>query len=360
MRAAIDLLQVVAARSIRRGDWSARGVRPTPARPLPPRIDPGPDRAGRRAADPVNLLRPVLLRAAKNGWLQSHVAGSPAGRRAAARFMPGEGFDDALAAALELKRDSIASVLTHLGEDVSQLAEAEAAAHLYEDALRRLAGAGIEAQVSVKPTQLGLGLGLEEARRLVGQVASCASDLGGCVWLDMEGAEHADGTLELFVELARAHDNVGLCLQSYLRRTSADLARLAPLNPRIRLVKGAYREPANVAYPRKRDVDRNYLELAVELLKVVDRGGAAAFATHDLELLEQIQNSAQALGLRPGRYEIQMLYGIRPVPQRALAAAGHAVRVLISYGTEWFPWYMRRLAERPANLGFALSQMIRP
>lgn len=274
--------------------------------------------------------------------------------------MPGESFEDALAAVLELKSASIASVLTYLGEDVSDLAEAGAAARLYEDALRRLAGAGIEPQVSVKPTQLGLGLGGEEARRLVGQVASRAAGLGGCVWLDMEGSEHVDATLELFGELRRRHDNLGLCLQSYLRRTPADLARLAPLNPRIRLVKGAYSEPANVAYPRKRDVDRSYLELAVELLEVVAGGGAAAFATHDLDLLERIQGSAEARGVAPGRYEIQMLYGIRPAQQQALAAAGHAVRVLISYGTGWFPWYMRRLAERPANLGFALSRMIRP
>jgi proline dehydrogenase len=274
--------------------------------------------------------------------------------------MPGEGFEDALAAAIELKRASIASVLTNLGEDVLKLAEADAAAHLYEDALRQLAAAGIEPQVSVKPSQLGLGLGLDQARRLVGRVASCATRLGGSVWLDMEGSEHTDATLELFVELARAHDNVGLCLQSYLRRTSADLLRLAPLNPRIRLVKGAYSEPANVAYAQKRDVDRNYLELAIELLELVSRGGAAAFATHDIELLERIQSRAQALGITPGSYEIQMLYGIRPAQQRTLTAAGHAVRVLISYGAEWFPWYMRRLAERPANLGFALSQMIRP
>lgn len=308
----------------------------------------------------MNILRPALLRASKSEWLQRHVARSLAGRRAAARFMPGEGFEDALATALELNRAAIASVLTHLGEDVSEVAEAEAAAGLYEDALRRLADAGIEPQVSVKPTQLGLGLGPEEALKLVGRVATCAADLGGCVWLDMEGTDHTDATLELFVELVRAHDNVGLCLQSYLRRTSADLARLAPLNPRIRLVKGAYKEPANIAYPRKRDVDRNYLELAVELLEVVARGGAAAFATHDVELLERIQSRAQALGVTPGRYEIQMLYGIRPAQQRTLAGAGHAVRVLISYGAEWFPWYMRRLAERPANLGFALSQMIRP
>jgi proline dehydrogenase len=307
----------------------------------------------------VIVLRPALLWAAKSGWLERHVVRSSAGRRAAARFMPGEGFEDALAAALELKRASIASVLTHLGEDVSEHAEADAGARVYEDALRRLAAAGIEPQVSVKPTQLGLGLGQEEASGLVGRVASCANDLGGCVWLDMEGSDHVDATLRLFVELARAHANIGLCLQSYLRRTSDDLARLAPLSPRIRLVKGAYRETPNVAFPRKRDVDHNHLELAVELLKVVAGGGAAAFATHDLELLELIQGRAQALGVRPGGYEIQMLYGIEAAQQRALAAAGHAVRVLISYGAEWFPWYMRRLAERPANLGFALSRMIR-
>jgi proline dehydrogenase len=306
------------------------------------------------------VLRPALLWAAKSEWLERHLVHSSAGRNAAARFMPGEGFEDALAAALELQRAAVASVLTHLGEDVSEPAEADAAARVYEDALRRLADAGIEPQVSVKPTQLGLGLGQGEAGRLVGQVASCANDLGGCVWLDMEESDHVDDTIELFVELVRTHENVGLCLQSYLRRTSDDLARLAPLSPRIRLVKGAYRESADVAFPRKRDVDRNYLELAVELLKVVAGGGAAAFATHDLDLLERIQSRAQALGMNPGRYEIQMLYGIQPAQLRALAAAGHAVRVLISYGAEWFPWYMRRLAERPANLGFALSRMIRP
>jgi proline dehydrogenase len=179
------------------------------------------------------------------------------------------------------------------------------------------------------------------------------------VWVDMEGSAYVPRTLELFRSLREAGADAGLCLQAYLRRTPADLEALLPLTPRIRLVKGAYREPAEVAFQKKRDLDAAYLDLSRTLLRESIAGRAhPAFATHDLELLRLIESAGAELGLSPGAYEVQMLYGVRAADQALLASEGHRVRVLVSYGSEWFAWYMRRLAERPANVAFALRAML--
>jgi proline dehydrogenase len=287
------------------------------------------------------MLRAGMLALAGNRWLGSRLPRSAAGRRMARRFIPGERLEDAVAAAGRLRSEGLASVLTHLGEDVNSAAGADEAASGYEAALAALAAAGLEAQVSVKPTHLGLGLDTEAALERIDGLARTAAADSGFVWIDMEGSMYTEATVAIYERLRPAHSNVGLCLQAYLKRTPGDVDRLLPLQPAIRLVKGAYREPPTIALTDKKDVDRAYAELAQRL----QAGGAkVGLATHDVELLERIGGDA----------EVQMLYGIRTDQQRRLAASGRRVRVLVSYGSEWFAWYMRRLAERPANLLFAL------
>jgi proline dehydrogenase len=190
-------------------------------------------------------------------------------------------------------------------------------------------------------------------------LAARAADAGSYLWIDMEESSYVDATLDVFRRARAAHPKVGVCLQAYLRRTPADLDALLPLAPAIRLVKGAYREPPEVALPKKRDVDDAYLELANVLLERAARdGGLPVFGTHDMRLVEQVRRRAETLGVAPRAYEIHMLYGIQAAEQRALAKRGAAVRVLVSYGTHWFPWYMRRLAERPANVWFVVRNLL--
>jgi proline dehydrogenase len=178
------------------------------------------------------------------------------------------------------------------------------------------------------------------------------------VWIDMEETKYTDSTLELYRRLRREYSNVGVCLQAYLYRTAADLESLLPLKPGIRLVKGAYREPPALAFPKKKDVDANYLRLSLQLLEAVKAGGThVGFATHDEQLIESIADAARQRGVVHSAYEIQMLYGIRTGTLRRLVAAGHRGRILISYGPAWYPWYMRRLAERPANVLFVLRNV---
>ena len=293
----------------------------------------------------MNPLRSSLLALSQNHWLGRRLPNSAAGRRAARRFMPGERLEDAVAAAARLKDEGLATVLTELGEDVTDAGAAERAARSYESALEALAAAGLSVHVSVKPTHLGLLLNAGDAAERASALAERAATLKGTVWVDMEASRHVDATLALFESMAGRHRNVGLCLQAYLRRTPADVARLLPLRPRIRLVKGAYAEAPEVAFQAKAEVDEAYQRVAGLLL---DGGAEVALATHDVELLGRLD---------PGP-EVQMLYGIRSDQQRRLAAEGRRVRVLISYGSEWFAWYMRRLAERPANVAFALRAMI--
>ena len=293
----------------------------------------------------MGLLRSALLGAAGNAWLRKKVPGSAAGRRAARRFMPGERLEDAVAACARLKADGLGCVITELGEDVTSREEADRAARSYERAVDALADAGMDVHVSVKPTHLGLTLDAGDAAERASAIAERAAARGGVVWVDMEASPHVDATLRLFETLRGAHANTGLCLQAYLRRTPADAERLLPLGPRIRLVKGAYREPEAIAYGTKREVDAAYEALARQL---VAGGAEVALATHDLDLVRRLDLDC----------EIQMLYGIRAADQRRLAAEGRRVRVLISYGSEWFAWYTRRLAERPANLLFALRAAV--
>ena len=308
----------------------------------------------------MGLLRTALLKGSESRWLQRRVTRSGVARRAVRRFMPGEDVDAALAAAKELEQRGISSVLTRLGENVSDLAEAREVTDHYLDVLDEIARRTLPCHLSLKLTQFGLDIDRGAAEAEVRRLVDRASQLENFVWIDMEGSSYTDVTLDIFRSLRASHENVGLCAQAYLYRTAADLDALTPLRPAIRLVKGAYREPASLAFPKKRDVDDNFFALTMRLLDDSTPAGmqAPGIATHDRALIERVCATAQARGVAPDRYEFQMLFGIAREEQQRLVREGYRVRVLISYGNAWFPWYMRRLAERPANLLFVAKSMV--
>ncbi len=266
--------------------------------------------------------------------------------------MPGEELADALAAASELEREGCTSVVTALGENVADEAAARAVARHYEQALAQIVAQDLDCELSVKPTHLGLDLSKELAQQALTTLAARSAAAGRTLWIDMESSAYTDATLELYRTLLERTERLGVCLQANLRRTAADLAALRPLGATVRLVKGAYLEPASVAFTRKSEVDTSYAGLAAQLLD--DGWRRVAIATHDPRLIatlrERVRGHASA--------EFQMLYGIRRETQRSLLRAGVPLRVLISYGPEWFPWYMRRLAERPANVLFLLRSLV--
>ncbi len=311
-------------------------------------------------ATDMGLARRVLLWISQNEWIEQRFRRSSFASRAVSRFMPGETVADALQVAATLEQAQISTVVTLLGEHIAALAEANHVAHHYVDVLDHIQRTHTPTQISVKPTQFGLELDADATFEHLTRVVEHARTSGNFVWIDMESSRDVEPTLTLFEKLRPAHDNVGLCLQSYLRRTSEDLERLLPLRPAIRLVKGAYSEPASVAFPKKRDVDDNYLTLACRMLDAVvdQQGGLPAFGTHDIALLHRIIQHAADRNMDRRAFEIQMLYGIEREQQRKLAQNGYAVRVLISYGTAWFPWYVRRLAERPANVWFVIRSAL--
>jgi proline dehydrogenase len=305
------------------------------------------------------MMRQLLLWASENAWLRHHMPRFRFVQRAVKRFMPGETLEAALAATVELSASGIGAVLTLLGENVRDEADTAAVVRHYLEVIDTIHARGLDAEVSVKPTHLGLDLDPALAERNLVAIATRAAAVKQDVAVDMEGSAHTESTLDLFRRVRSLHPNVGLCLQSYLRRTEADLESLLPLRPAIRLVKGAYAEPAAIAFPGKAEVDAAFIKLGQRLL---DAAGATAgprviFGTHDRRLIAELAQWASGRGMAPGRYEIHFLYGIGREEQRRLAAGGHRVRVLISYGAAWFPWYMRRLAERPANLWFVVRNL---
>lgn len=272
--------------------------------------------------------------------------------------MPGETLDDALRAAVELKARSIGTVFTLLGENVTDSSEAERVAQHYLEVQDRASALGLGTEVSVKLTQLGLDLDHELCYANLKRIIE-HEDPRRVVWIDMEASNYVDRTLELYRRARTAYRNVGVCLQAYLYRTAQDLAALMPLGPAIRLVKGAYQEPPDRAYSRKRDVDENFFALARELLGDEARraGVRAAVATHDRKLIARIVEYAESKRLARDRYEFQMLFGIQREEQSRLAREGWRSIVLVAYGSAWFPWFMRRLAERPANVLFVARNL---
>jgi proline dehydrogenase len=307
-------------------------------------------------------MRTILLRISRSELIERQVTRRRFAQRAVRRFMPGETLDDALGAAASLQQQGRGVLLTQLGENVLDPAAAETVSRHYGSALERIAALKLDAAISVKPTQLGLDLGVDVARRHLEPLAEKAAELNSIVWLDMEDTSYVDRTLELVRYTRERTTRVGVCLQAYLHRTPDDLAALMDPPTRVRLVKGAYREPPARAIQKKADVDARFHQLAIRMFEDdrYVRAAAPVFGTHDERLIERIRESASQYDVPQSLMEFHLLYGIRTDLQARLAAAGARVAVLISYGDRWFPWYMRRLAERPANLWFVAKQVARP
>jgi proline dehydrogenase len=307
----------------------------------------------------MGFARSLLLKASRSQWLARQLRERRFFQRAVKRFMPGETLDDALEAASQFAKAGLATVLTELGEQVTNRAEAAAVRDHYLGVFEKIQRRKLPAHVSVKLTHLGLEASKEGCIQDVLKLAARAEQARSFLWIDMEESRYVDATLEVYRRAKAEWPSVGVCLQAYLRRTAKDLEGLLALAPAIRLVKGAYNEPADVAFPKKRDVDENYRQLAQRLLGEAARQRAKpVFGTHDLALIETIRKAALAQRLDPTAYEFHMLYGIRAEEQRKLVSMGTKVRVLISYGSAWFAWYMRRLAERPANVWFVLRNVV--
>jgi proline dehydrogenase len=298
-------------------------------------------------------------------------------RRAVRRFIAGERLDEALEAVGRLNRDGLSTTLDLLGENVTTTAQAEASAEAYLGIVDALgagnheieasdgAPPGVDNNLSLKLTQLGLvvdaALCARLLRRILDRAAvrpwACPDGAPMFVRIDMESSAHTGATLALFDTLwAEGRRDVGVVIQAYLYRSAADVDRLNALGARVRLVKGAYDEPPTVAYPRKRDVDAAFARLAEALLR---DGVYPAFATHDERLIDHVVRTAAAAGIPADRFEFQMLYGIRRDLQVGLRRRGYRVRVYVPFGEEWYPYFMRRLAERPANVGFVLRSLVR-
>jgi proline dehydrogenase len=304
------------------------------------------------------LVRSALLAASQNRWLRRSAPRLPFVRRTVSRFMPGETAEDALSAAQQLQTHGIATVFTELGENITDAAEAGRVTEHYVALLDQIRARGLPSEVSVKLTQLGVDVSSAVCYTNLKRIIQEAGEKS-TVWIDMEASPYVDITLELYRRARTAFPNVGVCLQAYLYRTAKDIAALMPLSPAIRLVKGAYKELPGVAYPRKKEVDESYFALTRTLLSEPARraGVRTAIATHDPDLIRRITSFADSAGLAKEQYEFQMLYGIQREELVRLVREGYRARILIAYGTYWFPWFVRRLAERPANVWFVVRNL---
>jgi len=304
-------------------------------------------------------MRKLLLAGSTNPWLREKATKTAFVRRSVSRFMPGEQIEDALRAASALKPQGITTILTKLGENLTGVEEAEEVTQHYLDVLDRVAESRLDAHISIKPTQLGLDLDRALCERNLDRVLDRAEARNNFVWIDMESSPYVDPTIALYRRARARTSRVGIALQAYLYRTEKDVESLIPLGAAIRIVKGAYLEPPDVAYPQKSDVDANYFKLCTRLLSPDARkpGALLHIATHDIPLADRLAAYVAEHAVPPSAYEFAMLYGIQRGQQARLAREGRRLRVLISYGEYWFPWYMRRLAERPANIWFVVRTM---
>jgi proline dehydrogenase len=304
----------------------------------------------------MSLARKALLAMSTNAWLRERATRTAFVRRSVSTFMPGERLEDALGAAAAQQARGIDTILTKLGENVTSMTEAEAVTVHYLDVLDKVQAAGLNAQISVKPTQLGLDLDKELCFKNLLRLIERADARGNLVWIDMESSPYVDPTLDLFRRARAVSPRVGIALQAYLYRTAADVESLVPLGVAIRLVKGAYLEPPEVAYPDKADVDAAYGRLLENSLR---GDGFTAIATHDETLIEHAISFALQHCVPNERFQFQMLYGVRPRLQLDLVRRGFDVLVATPYGPEWYRYLMRRLAERPANVLFFVRNLAR-
>jgi proline dehydrogenase len=277
----------------------------------------------------------------------------------ARRFVAGETLAEALTASRELCDQGRNVSLNHLGENVTTEAAAREVCASYIQMVEEMHAKNLAGNISIKLTQLGLDLGKDLCASLAGSIARRARELNRTIEMDMEGSAYTDVTLEIFEAVQREHGNTGLALQAYLHRTEKDLQRLAPLKPKIRLVKGAYREPAKIAVQGKPAVDANFKRLTTLLLEGAAQGTfLPAIASHDPFMVAHAQSEVSRLKLPKNRYEFQMIYGIRRDLQQEVRAAGHTLQVYVPFGTDWCPYFMRRLSERPANCWFVLRSLL--
>lgn len=307
------------------------------------------------------LLRAVFIALSRSNVAKAVVTRTPGIRGATRRFVAGETLEEALGIIRELNAAGFLATLDPLGENTATEAEAGAAATEALRALEGISRAALKANVSIKLTQMGLDLGDPLCEGVAEGLLEKASGLGNFVRIDMEGSACTERTLGIFTRLRARHDNVGIVVQSYLRRTLDDIRWIAAKGYNVRICKGAYLEPETVAFPAMPEVDASYLACAEILLspESLARGTRPCFATHDPAMVDGVKDIVRKHGVAKDRFEMQMLYGIRRDLQRHLLTEGFTVRIYVPYGPQWYPYFMRRLAERPANLGFILRNAFR-
>jgi proline dehydrogenase len=307
------------------------------------------------------MMRSILLWLSRNRAVRGWLISWGFARRAARRFVAGETIEEAIQAIRDLKVLGITATLDHLGENVETVEDAARATEDYLKALDAIGASGVQSHVSIKLTALGLDLGDELCCANVARVLARAKEIGTLVTIDMESIEYTERTLALFHDLRRTFKDVGIVIQSYLYRSEADIAALCKEGAHVRLCKGAYKEPPIHAFPKKAEVDASYVRLMKMLLSPEARTHKTygAIATHDAKMIEATRLYAEEQLVQRDEFEFQMLHGIRRDLQKELAADGYGMRVYVPYGTEWYPYFMRRLAERPANIWFILSNFFR-
>jgi proline dehydrogenase len=309
----------------------------------------------------MSISRRLLLAMSTSAWLRERATKTAFVRRSVSTFMPGERLEDAMAAASAQEAQGVGTIFTKLGENLTRVEDAEEVTRHYLDVLDKVQAAGLRAQISVKPTQLGLDLDKALCFANLQRLVDRAAERDNFVWIDMEGSPYVDATLDLFRRTRARSPRIGVALQAYLYRTKDDVESLVPLGAAIRLVKGAYLEPASIAYPKKSDVDEHFYVLSRRLLADDARaaGGLLHMATHDPVLVDRLLAFIDEHRVPRSAYEFAMLYGIQRPLQQRLVASGRPLRVLVAYGEYWFAWYMRRLAERPANVWFVVKNLFR-
>ena len=302
----------------------------------------------------MGILKNILLWSSDKPYLRNRFTKFIFIRKSVKRFIPGENLEEALTVA----QKNASVMFTYLGENVDTLEKAEENYSCYIKMLESIAAANLKTEVSLKLTQLGMDISREHAYSKLKNIASRAAESGNFIWLDMEGSTYTDMTLEIYKRMQKDFSNVGISLQSYLIRSADDLAELKRSSSVIRLVEGAYKEPKQIAFKQKKHIDDNFLDLSKKLLDFQNETGVrTAFATHDIKLIDKIIKYSRKLNIPEKNLEFQMIYGIRKAQQQEYTRAGYKINVLICFGEAWFPWYMRRLAEHPANLLYVLKNL---